>query len=301
MRIVFLGTPDFAVPALQSLVEKYEVIAVVCQPDKARDRKGHPIYGAVKSEAIKLNLPIYQFEKIRQDGVDVLKELAPDLMITCAYGQILSQEILDIPKYGVLNIHGSLLPDLRGSAPIQWALIDGYDKTGVTIMKTALGMDTGDIVSVKEIAIPDNFYLEDLYNEMKKVGAELLIETIPLYVNGQIVPVPQDESKATKCRMIEKEDAKLDFSLSAQKIRNKIRGIGYGYFFYNGSMIKVFKADVCEDVSMARQIISLDKKGLKIACGEKSLVFTELQVQGKRRMNSVDFSNGNKMIGEVDL
>ena len=301
MRIVFLGTPDFAVPALKSLVERYEVVAVVCQPDKARDRKGNPIFGAVKTEAIKLGLPLYQFNKIREDGVDVLKELSPDLMITCAYGQILSQEILDIPKYGVLNIHGSLLPDLRGSAPIQWSLINGSEKTGVTIMKTALGMDTGDIVSVKEVTIDDNVYLEDLYDELKEEGAKLLIDTIPLYVSGQIQPIPQDETKATKCRMIEKEDAKLDFSLTALELRNKIRGIGYGYFFYNELMIKVFKADVCDDSDNIGHIISLDKNGLKIACKDKSLVFTELQMQGKKRMNAVDFANGNKMSGEVDF
>lgn len=301
MKIVFLGTPDFAVPALRALVENYEVIAVVCQPDKAKDRKGNPIFGAVKNEAIRLGIPLYQFNKIRQDGVEVLKNLAPDLMVTCAYGQILSQEILDIPRYGVLNIHGSLLPDLRGSAPIQWALINGYDKTGVTIMKTALGMDTGDIVSVKEVEISHDTYLEDLYNVLKEEGAKLLIDTIPSYVSGKIIPVPQDESKATKCRMIEKEDAKLDFSLTAHELRNKIRGIGYGYFLYHGSLIKVFKADVCEDKGSKGEIISLDKRGLKIACLDKSLLFTEIQAQGKKRMGAVDFANGNKMSGVIDL
>ena len=266
MKIVFLGTPDFAVPALQMLVKENDVVAVVCQPDKAKDRKGNYIFGAVKSEAIKLGLTVYQFNKIREEGVEILKSLAPDLIVTCAYGQILSQEILDIPKYGVLNIHGSILPDLRGSAPIQWALINGYDKTGVTIMKTALGMDTGDIVSVKEIEISQDAYLQDLYDKLKVEGARLLIETIPLYVSGKIIPVAQDESKATKCRMIEKEDAKLDFSFTAKQLRNKIRGIGYGYFFYQGLMIKVYKADICEDKGSVGEIISLDKNGLKVAC-----------------------------------
>jgi methionyl-tRNA formyltransferase len=299
MRIVFLGTPDFAVPTLDALYEKYEVVAVVCQPDKAKNRKGETVFGAVKQRAIELNIPVYQFSKIREDGVQILKELAPDIMITCAYGQILSQEILDIPKYGILNVHGSLLPKYRGSAPIQWSLIDGENKTGITIMKTALGMDTGDIVSMREIAIEDDMYLEELYDALKIMGAQLLIDTLDDYVCGKIIPIPQNEAEATKCRMITKEDAKIDFSQSAQSVRNKIRGLGYGYFLYNNEPLKVYKAQLCQESGKIGEIISHTKDGVKIACKDKSILFTELQMPGKKKMNAKDFINGVKLSGEV--
>ena len=300
MKIVFLGTPDFAVPTLNALVEKYEIQAVICQPDRAKDRKGNPIFGAVKARAIELGLPLYQFESLRKEGVEFLKSLSPDLMITCAYGQFLSQEILDIPKYGVLNVHASILPDLRGSAPIQWSLINGYKETGVTIMKTALGMDTGDIVNVQKIEIPDEFYIEDLFEKLSQVGAQLLIDTIQPYVDGEISLIHQDESLATKCRMLTKEDANIDFSQTNYQIRNKIRGLGYGVFVYNGTPIKVYKATICTENASIKQIISLSKEGLKVGCANGSIIFTELQLPGKKRMKALDFANGVKMSGFVD-
>ena len=299
MRVVFLGTPDFAVTTLNALHEKYEVVAVVCQPDKAKNRKGETIFGAVKQRAIDLNIPLYQFNKIKDEGVQILKDLAPDLMITCAYGQILSQEILDIPKYGILNVHGSLLPKYRGSAPIQWSLIDGEEKTGITIMKTALGMDTGDIVAKREIIIDDNMYLEELYDALKVMGADLLIDTIDAYVSGKIVPTPQNEDEATKCRMLTKEDAKIDFSAQSKDIRNRVRGLGYGYFLYNNEPVKVYKAEESLECGKQGEILSHTKDGVKIACSNGSVLFTELQMPGKKRMDAKDFINGVKLSGEV--
>ncbi|MBO5222893.1 MAG: methionyl-tRNA formyltransferase [Clostridia bacterium] len=299
MKVVFLGTPDFAVPSLDALHEKYGVSAVICQPDKAKNRKGEIIFGAVKQRAIDLGIPVYQFNKIREEGVQILKELAPDIMITCAYGQILSQEILDIPKYGILNVHGSLLPKYRGSAPIQWSIIDGEEKTGVTIMKTAIGMDTGDMVSACEVKIEDDMYLEDLYNVLKTKGAQLLIDTIDEYVSGKIVPVPQNEDEASKCRMITKEDAKIDFCACAKDIRNKIRGLGYGYFLYNNEPVKVYKAEIGSGKGVSGKILSHSKEGVEIACKDASVLFTELQMPGKKRMGAKDFINGVKMSGEV--
>ena len=156
IKAVFLGTPAFALPAMNSLSEVAEIIAVVCQPDRAKDRKGNFIFSPVKKAALEKNIPVYQFEKIRRDGAETLKALAPDIMVTCAYGQILSQEILDIPKYGVINVHGSLLPEYRGSSPLQWSLINGEKTTGVTIMRTDIGMDTGDMLRKVEFDIPDD-------------------------------------------------------------------------------------------------------------------------------------------------
>lgn len=299
MRIVFFGTPDFAVPSLDALVEKYGVIAVVCQPDKAKNRKGETVFGAVKQRALELGIPVYQFNKIREEGVQILKDLAPDIMITCAYGQILSQEILDIPKYGILNVHGSLLPKYRGSAPIQWSLIDGEEKTGVTIMKTALGMDTGDMVSKCEVEIGENMYLEELYDTLKYAGAKLLIDTIDGYVSGKIVPVPQNEAEATKCRMLTKDDTKIDFSSAKKDIRNRIRGLGYGYFIYNGQPLKVFKAELKNGEGKPGTILAHTKEGVEIACKDGSLLFTELQMSGKKRLGAKEFINGAKLDGEV--
>lgn len=299
MRIVFLGTPSFAVPTLNALVEKYEVVAVVCQPDKAKNRKGETVFGAVKQRAIDLNIPLYQFNKIREDGVQVLKDLAPDLMITCAYGQILSQEILDIPKYGTLNVHGSLLPKYRGSAPIQWAIINGEKKTGITIMKTALGMDTGDIVSTREVEISEDTYVDELFSILSDVGAQLLIDTIDDYVSGKIIPIPQNEDDATKCRMLEKEDAKIDFEKDSVTIKNRIRGMGYGYFIYNDEPVKVYKVEKKEQTGEVGSILSHDKNGVLVACKNGSVLFTCLQMPGKKRMDAKDFANGVKLTGKV--
>lgn len=299
MRVIFLGTPDFAVPTLDALYKKHDVIAVVCQPDKAKNRKGETVFGAVKQRAIELNIPVYQFAKIREEGAQVLKQLAPDIMITCAYGQILSQEILDIAPFGVLNVHGSLLPKYRGSAPIQWALINGEKTTGITIMKTALGMDTGDILSTREIQIDEQTYLQELYDQLKVVGAQLLIETIDNYVSGKITPVAQNESEAANCKMLSKDDAKIDFSTTAESIRNRIRGLGYGYFLYKGEPVKVFRATLSTESGKAGEILSHTKDGVKIACKDFSVLFTELQMPGKKRISAKEFINGVKMSGEV--
>ena len=175
MKIVFLGTPAFAASVLRALAGKYEVAAAVCQPDREKDRKGRIIPCAVKTCAESLGIPVYQFEKIRRDGVETLRSLAPDLMVTAAYGQILSQEILDIPRLGTLNVHGSILPAYRGSAPIQRAIADGLDETGVTIMRTDAGMDTGDILSVKKVGIDENDYADDVYEKLAVAGSGLLL------------------------------------------------------------------------------------------------------------------------------
>ena len=296
MRAVFLGTPAFAVPSLVKLREICDVVAVVCQPDRAKDRKGRFIFCPVKQYAIDNGIPVFQFEKIRLEGVETLKELAPDVMITSAYGQILSQEILDIPKFGVINVHGSMLPEYRGSSPLQWCLINGEKVTGVTIMKTDIGMDTGAMLRKREIEITENMYLDDLFEKASEVGAQLLIETLPDYFEGKIIPEPQDESKATKCRMLKKEEAVIDWSQSAEVVRNKIRGMGFGLTGYNGEQLKIYKLDLTDDVDLPGcGMIEVAKNRITVKCGQGAVNITDLQLQNRKRMSVSDFLNGVKL------
>lgn len=294
MRAVFLGTPEFAVPSLNALCECAEVVAVVCQPDRERDRKGRIIEGAVKKRAEELGIPVYQFEKIRHDGVEILRALAPDVMITCAYGQILSQEILDIAPWGVLNVHGSILPGYRGSAPIQRALINGEKETGVTIMKTDVGMDTGAILSVEKLAIVDDDYIDDLYDKLSVIGAGLLVKTLIDYVEDKIKPVPQDDALATNAPPLKKEEAYLDFTGDVEKVRNVIRGFGYGVCEFRGEPLKIYRADVvpgrCEEA--AGTVVKAVKNDFVVTCGNGALNLAEIQVSGKKRMRTIDFLNG---------
>ncbi len=295
MKIIFFGTPDFALPSLKALTQKYDVIAVVCQPDREKDRKGRIIEGAVKKYAVELGIPVYQFEKIRRDGVETLKALAPDIMITCAYGQILSQEILDIAPYGVLNVHGSLLPKYRGSAPIQRAVINGEEETGVTIMKTDIGMDSGAMLKKRSLKIDENDYIDTLYEKLSLIGAELLMETLPLYFSGEITPVPQNEEEVTFAPMLKKEETLLDFTQPAKTIRNIVRGHGYGVFEYNGQQIKVYELDLAEGEGEPGEILVAKKRDFVVACGVGALNLKNLQMSGKKRMNTVDFLNGVKV------
>lgn len=295
MRIVFLGTPQFAVPSLKALYERHEIVAVVTQPDRERDRKGNFIDGAVKKVAKELSLPLFQFEKIKRDGVEALKELNPDVMITCAYGQLLSQEILDIAPLGVINVHGSLLPKYRGAAPIQRAVMNGEKETGVTIMKTDIGMDSGDMLASKVLPIEENDYAEDLFEKLSVLGAQLLVETLEKYEKGEIIPVKQDESQVTYAPMIKKEEAIIDFNKSATQLRNIIRGTGYGVFTFDGAPVKVYELFVVDGQGKAGEVLASNKGNLTVACGEGALRFTQLQASGKKRMNAVDFLNGVKI------
>ena len=302
MRVVFLGTPEFAVPSLDALYEHAEVVGAVCQPDRERDRKGRIIEGAVKRRAEELGIPVYQFEKIRRDGVETLRALAPDVMITCAYGQILSQEILDIAPLGVLNVHGSVLPKYRGSAPIQRALINGEKKTGVTIMKTDIGMDTGAILSMKELEINGDDYVGDLYEKLSCVGADLLIKTLDGYLSGEIIPVPQNDALATQAPPLKKEEAYLDFTRSAESVRNVIRGFGYGVCEFRDEQLKIYRAEAIDDCgeNTAGTVVTAVKHDFIVACGSGALAISELQACGKKRMKTADFLNGvHVMSGEI--
>lgn len=301
IKAIFMGTPQYAIPSLQALVDMpdIDVIAVVCQPDRAKDRKGNYIFSPVKLLAMQHNIPVYQFEKIRRDGVQTLTELEPDIMITCAYGQILSQEILDIPKYGVLNVHGSILPEYRGSSPLQWTLINGAKTTGVTLMKTDIGMDTGDCLAVKSFEVPDDMYIDELFELSARVGADLLKENLALYLGGKLIGQKQDESRATKCVMLRKEDALIDWREDCVKLRNKVRGIGYGYTFLNGEMLKIFKLSCC-DGSGAPGKIDVCGKKIIVYCGTGAVSLDLLQSPNKKKLTSKEFLNGTRLqSGEI--
>lgn len=302
MKIIFLGTPDFAVNSLQALIAAgHEILAVVTQPDKPVGRKGVLTPSAVKTCALSHNLTVLQYEKIRSEGVEELRSLHPDIMVTCAYGQILSQEIIDIAPYGIINVHGSLLPKYRGAAPIQYAVLNGDEYTGVTIMQTQAGVDDGDILAVRSTKIG---YLEtagELFDRLSVIGAELLVETLDRIEKGQITPVPQDHSKATFVKMIKKEQAEIDFSLPAEKVKNLVCGMNpwpIAFTHLNGKILKIYRVEVINDHfsgNVGEVVIADIKQGIVVKCSLGSLKINELQLEGEKRLSARDFLLGRKI------
>lgn len=271
MKIAFMGTPEFAVPSLKMLMNEGHELIVITQPDRPKNRGHSFAMPPVKLLAMDNGIPVYQFERIKdKEGVDCLKEFKPDLMVTAAFGQMLSQEVLDIPKYGCINVHGSLLPKYRGAAPIQWAIINGETVTGVTTMMTNIGMDTGDILLSDETPIGEEETYGELYLRLSLIGAQVLKRTIAALLDGSLVRIPQDESKASRCRMIKKEDALVDFSKSAGEIKNLIRGLNpapAAYTVIDGQRLKLYNAEVCEEAKIngkgeSDEVIKARKKDL---------------------------------------
>ncbi len=298
---MFLGTPDFAVGALKRISEKHEVVAVVTQPDKPRGRSGKPTYSAVKQQATELGLPVYQFEKIRRDGVETLKELKADVFVTAAYGQILSQEIIDIPKYGILNIHASLLPKYRGAAPIQWSIINGDEYTGVTIMKTEAGIDTGDTLISEKIRIGERETAGELFDRLSELGANLIIGALELVESGKAVYVKQNEEQATHVRMLKKEDGLIDWSKAPKQIFDLVRGCSPwpgAYTYYKGKLLKIHSAEVGEQSQTGEpgEVLLSDKNtGIIVQAGGGTVKITELQAEGAKRMSAYDYLLGRKL------
>lgn len=307
MKIIFLGTPSFAVPSLSALLEsKHDVLAVVCQPDKKVGREQKVVFSPVKELAIKNGVKVLQYTKIRTEGVSDLKNLKPDIMVSCAYGQILSQEIIDIAPKGIINVHGSLLPEYRGASPIQQAVIDGVKETGVTIMQTDVGIDSGDILSFVKTPVGDKETAGELFDRLSYLGAELLLKTLDKIETGEITPIKQDETLATHVKMIKKEDALIDWSKSAEVIKNLVRGMNpwpVAYTYANGKMLKIFDADVIrdDDSEVFGKVLRCDaKSGLIVKCGENSLRINELQAEGCKRMSARDFCSGRKLnVGDI--
>lgn len=303
MRIVYLGTPDFAVAPLKSLLESgYDVVGVVTNKDKPVGRKQILTAPPVKVLALENNIPVYQYDKIRFEGVEDLKSLKPDIMITCAFGQILSKEILDIPKLGTINIHASLLPFYRGASPIHYAILNGEKKTGITIMKTDVGVDTGDIICQREIDIKDNETCGELFDRLSVLGAQCIIQALPSIIDGTAKFVKQDDSLATNTKIIRKEMAKIDWNDSADDICNKIRAFNpspIAFTFYNNEPFKVYEAKSIDMTGEQGVVLSVDDE-LIIGCGKGAVSLLKVQKSGGKPMDIKDFLRGNKLVvGEV--
>ena len=298
MKIVFLGTPDFAIPSLRAIAASgHEIVAVITQPDKPGNRRvlTPP---PVKTEAEKLGLPVYQFASIRKEGVETVRTLAPDLMVTAAFGQIISQEILDIPKYGTFNVHGSLLPKYRGSSPIQQCLLEGEDVTGVTIMRTALAVDSGDIVLKKELPISAEDTAGTLFDKISELGATAIVEAIEMLENGTIVYTPQDHSQATFCKMISKSDALITKETSVTTAIRKIRAYDpwpVAYVLLCGERLRLFKAVRAEKKGEVGTFYA-ENDSLCLNLSDGAIAVSFVQAEGRKVMPAHDYLVGHKEI-----
>lgn len=309
MRVIFLGTPAFALKSLEKLIEHHQVIAVVTQPDRPSGRGNRVLPCEVKVFAQQHNIPVYQFEKIGRDGVGALSKLKPDIMVTVAYGQILTQQIIDIPKYGIINVHASLLPKYRGASPIQSAIIKGEKETGVTIMQTDIGLDTGDILSIAKTDILPDDTAKTLGERLSKIGAELLIDTLDKIANGQVVKTKQIHGDATFTTKISKHDCYINWQKSADQIKGLIMGANpdpVASTLLNGMVVKIHTASVA-DVHIDGNFengsilpISSSKNGVFVRCTSGILKLGLVQLPGGKVMEATQLLNGRKLkIGDV--
>jgi len=304
LKIVFMGTPEFAVPSLKRLLEEgYEIPLVITQPDKpaGRGRKVKP--PPVKTFALEKGIHVYQPERLKgnEELEERLKELAPDLIVVVAYGKILPSWLLDVPKFGVLNVHASLLPKYRGASPIQSALLNGEEETGVTVMKVSERLDAGDILSQKKIKITESDNAETLSKKLSHEGALLLSETIPLYVSGKVKPVPQNESEATYCFQIRKEMGKIDWEKPAREIFNMVRAFTpwpSAYTFFRGKRVQLLKVFPVSEAGEPGEVVKAGKE-LIVAAGEGALRIDSLKPEGKKSITGEDFVRGYRVkVGE---
>ena len=303
MKIVFMGTPDFAATVLEGLFStEHEIGYVVTQPDKAKNRGKKIQFTPVKDKALQHGVPVLQPEKIRgnSDFLETMKEYNPDIIVVVAFGQILPKSILELPKYGCINVHASLLPKLRGAAPIQRAIIDGEEKTGVTIMQMADGIDTGDMILKESVDIGHMNYSQ-LHDVLADIGTNLLIKTLDLIDEGQATRTPQDETLSTYAKMIFKQEGQIDFSKSPVEVERLIRGFDPwpgAFCQYGDIVIKLWKAEPLDDICSepAGTIMYVGEEGIKISCGGKILLATEIQVPGKKRVAVKDYIRGNDII-----
>lgn len=296
LKVVFMGTPDFSVPVLNGLIEKYNVIGIVSQPDKKVGRKGILTPPPVALVAKEHHIKLFQPEKIRNEYDDILA-LEPDIIITCAYGQIIPKAILDYPKYGCINVHASLLPKLRGGAPIHHAIIDGYDKTGITIMYMDEQMDNGDIIAQEEIKIEDSFTTKILHDKLSIMGSKLLLKTLPNIISGNINPVKQNLDEVTYGFNITKEDELIDFNKTSKEVFNQVRGLNswpVGYTIFNGKRMKIYNVIISDnnyDNFKPGQITKYYKNGIGVKTVDGEVIITELQMEGKNKTQASSIVN----------
>lgn len=300
MRVIFMGTPDFAVYSLKALLTQHEVIAVVSQPDKPKGRGKKLVPTPVKEYALEQGLPVFQPEKARDlEFVALLKELNPDVIAVTAFGQILPESILNIPKYGCINVHGSLLPKYRGAAPMQWSIINGEKVTGITTMFMAKGMDTGDMLLKTEVEITSEDNFASIHDKMAQAGAELLLETLTALQAETVERVPQNHEEATYAPMITKETGHIDWTKNAEEIINLMRGLDPApgaYAIYEEETLKLFKGIKAEgDYRQGKpgEVVDITKKGFVVKCGDGALIITELQATGKKRMPADAYLRGH--------
>lgn len=296
MKIVFAGSPEYSVPALCALHEKFGLCAVITQPDKPVGRKKILTPTPVKVKASELGLPVFDFNRIREHATEV-KALGADIMITCAYGQLLTQDVLDCFTSGVWNMHASLLPRFRGASPIQSAILAGETHTGVTVMKTELSLDTGDILLVKRCEIGNKTYGE-LQDALSSLSAKAAVDAVELIQSGQTQLLMQDSAKATYCKKIQKEDGKIDFSHSSGDICRLIRAMNpqpMAYCNFNGNVLNILKAEETDADGAIGTVICADKRGITVKCGRGGIVIKELLPAGGKKMTAADFVNGRKI------
>lgn len=300
MRIVFMGTPEFAVPSLKALCENgYDVVGVITQPDRPKGRGNKVVMSPVKEYALSQSIPVFQYQRIRREGVEDLKALQPDLCVTAAFGQILSQEILDIPPMGTINVHASLLPRHRGSAPINWAIIQGDAEVGVTTMMTARGVDNGDMLLKCASPRKADETAGELTQRLSEDGAALLLKTLHALEAGTLERIPQDESAMTYDPMLTKEMGVIDWNDSAQSIVNRILGLNPWpgcSTAYEGARLKWLRAEVAQGAGQPGEILTADpKNGLVIAAGSGAVRVLQMQAPGGKPMNPKDYLRGHPM------
>ena len=301
MRLIFMGTPDFAAATLEALAETdHEIVLVVTQPDRVKGRGGRVQKSDVKLCAEKHGFEVFQPEKVKSaEAVAHLLGYEPELIVVAAFGQILSKEILDLPKYGCINVHASLLPHLRGASPIQTAIMLGDKVTGVTIQQMNEGIDTGDILAVEETAIEDSDTGGSLFDRLAEIGAKLAVRTVDAIEKGEVNPVKQDDSKATYARLMDKSLGHIDWNKDASETERLIRALNpwpSAYTYIDGKMLKIWKAEAVENASNTPgRVISVGKDHIEVSCGNGALKITELQTEGKKRMSAHDFLLGYKL------
>ena len=301
MKIVYMGTPDFSVGALEALIQAgHEVTAVVTQPDKAKGRSGQMQCSPVKECAVRHGIPVFQPVKIKTpESMEELKKYEADIYIVAAFGQILSREILEMPRFGCVNIHASLLPKYRGAAPINQCILDGERETGVTIMQMDAGIDTGDILTQKKVIIEDKETAQSLFDKLAQAGAELIVETLPMIEKGEITPVRQDERLASHVKMMDKSMGKIDWTQDAACIERLVRGLDpwpSAYTFCQGRSVTIWSSDALTagHTEQPGTIVAVAKDSFDVACGKGVLRIYELQLEGKKRMDTKSFLLGSQ-------
>ncbi len=298
MRVIFMGTPDFAVPVLKALKEAgHDVVLVVSQPDRQKGRGKKVLYTPVKECALEYDLPVYQPEKIKAEGVyEELASYQPDVMVVAAFGQILPKKVLELPKYGCINVHASLLPKYRGAAPIQWAVINGEEYSGVSIMQMAEGLDTGDVILQEKLKIAEDETGESLFDKLSILGGKACVEALKQLEDGSATFTSQDHASSSYAKMLKKDMGRIDFGKDAREIERLIRGLypwPSAYTTLHQKTLKIFKAQVVSSFGKEPgTILRPDKDTLILQCGKDALKVLEVQLEGKKRMEIQDFLRG---------